>query len=248
MPDGRHADDVEGGAPPRLSFRQRLLVALPRVKRDGSRAPLGDRLRAAVMKPVEPEASAATSSDRPSSVEELQAAVSSADDKERLIGLLAAPLAAAIGILVISALIANDPAARLKNGQVDKLHVSLSLYHDLAGVLVGLAVLMLAMAWFRKRLYLGIVMALYGLAVFNLHYWGFGIPFVMAGAWLLVRAYRLQRDLREATEGTPSRPSSRGRGHGATDARPRPNKRYTPPVSAPKRSSAAKPSDEKRAG
>ena len=62
---------------------------------------------------------------------------------------------------------------------------------------------MLAFAWFRKRLYLGMVIALYGLAVFNLHYWGFGIPFVMAGAWLLVRAYRLQRDLRVATGDLP---------------------------------------------
>jgi hypothetical protein len=100
---------------------------------------------------------------------------------------------------VISALIANDPSALLKNGQVNRLHVSLSLYHDLGGVLLGLSVLMLVVAMLRKRLYLGIVMALYGLAVFNLHYWGFGVPFIMGGAWLLVRAYRLQRDLNEAT-------------------------------------------------
>ena len=31
----------------------------------------------------------------------------------------------------------------------------------------------------RKRLFLGIATALYGLAIFNLHYWGFGIPFIM---------------------------------------------------------------------
>jgi hypothetical protein len=139
----------------------------------------------------------------PQSVEELEAAVRFADDKERLVGLLAAPLAAAIGILVISALIVNDPPAFLKNGHANRLHVSLSLYHDLAGVLLGLAVVMLVMAMLRKRLYLGILMALYGLAVFNLHYWGFGLPFVMGGAWLLVRAYRLQRDLREAGEEAP---------------------------------------------
>ncbi len=45
---------------------------------------------------------------------------------------------------------------------------------------------MLVTAYFRKRFFLGIAMALYGLSVFNLHYWGFGVPFLMVGAWLLV--------------------------------------------------------------
>ena len=49
---------------------------------------------------------------------------------------------------------------------------------------------MLATAWWRKRLYLGIVMALYGLTVFNLHYWGFGIPYLLCAGWWIVRAYR----------------------------------------------------------
>jgi len=39
-------------------------------------------------------------------------------------------------------------------------------------VLFGLALVSLACAWFRKRLVLGIALALYGLSVFNLHYWG----------------------------------------------------------------------------
>ena len=63
--------------------------------------------------------------------------------------------------------------------------MSVSLYHEVAAALVILSVVMLTTAMLRKRLYLGIVMALYGLTVFNLHYWGFGIPFIMAGAWLL---------------------------------------------------------------
>lgn len=163
-------------------------------------------------------------------IEELEAQVRSANDKERFIGLVAAPLAAAIGILVISALIDNDPPARLKNGQINTLHVSLSLYHDLGGVILLLSVLMLVTAMWRKRLYLGIVTALYGLAVFNLHYWGFGVPFIMFAAWLLVRAYRLQRDLREATEASlgaaASRPGSRA---ASKRPPPKPNKRYTPP-------------------
>ncbi len=231
MPGGRAPDESEGEVPPKLSF--------------------WERLRKAVVKPVEPGTGASTkASDEPQSVEELQSAVKFANDKERIIGLLAAPVAAAIGILVITALIEDDPPAFLKNGQVNKLHVSLSLYHDLAGVLLGLSVLMLAAAFFRKRLFLGILMALYGLAVFNLHYWGFGLPFILFGAWLLVRAYRLQRSLRDATGDGSSSPGASRRGGAAAPggARPQPSKRYTPPTPASKRSLPPKPENEQKAG
>jgi hypothetical protein len=243
MPAARDPDS-EAGAP-RLNLGQRVFTLRTR-ERD--KAPLGDRLRNAVMKPVDPDAaSTAKASDGPLSVEQLEADVRSANDKERLIGLLAAPLAAAIGILVISALIVNDPPPLLKNGHADTLHVSVSLYHDLAGVLIALSILMLATAMLRKRLYLAIVMALYGLAVFNLHYWGFGVPFIMGGAWLMVRAYRLQRDLREATGDDPSRSGPERRGGNATPriSRPQPNMRYTPP-SAPTRRSSPPRSETKQ--
>ena len=179
----------------------------------------------------------------------MEDAVRSADDKERLVGLLLAPVAAAIGILVINSLISNDPAALLKNGRPNRLHVSPGLYHELELVLLALALAMLVTAMLRKRLYLGIVMALYGLAVFNLHYWGFGIPYILAGAWLLVRSYRLGRDLKEATGDTPGGSGSRGRG-ASGNGRPSPNKRYTPPT-PPKRSppqKPPKPENEQRAG
>jgi hypothetical protein len=180
-----------------------------------------ERLKGAMLKPADPtKAAPAKTPAKRRSVEELEAEVHSADDKERLIGLLAGPFAAIIGIMVISALITNDPAALLRNGQPNKLHVNVSLYHDLLFVLLGLSVAMVAAAWFRKRMFLAIVMALYGLAVFNLHYWGFGVPFIMVGAWLLVRAYRLQKDLKEAT----------GNGVAASADRPSASKRYTPPV------------------
>jgi hypothetical protein len=186
---------------------------------------LRERLSGRFLKPVDPDAAAAaTSAAAARSVDELESVVKYADDKERLLGLLAAPLAAALGILVINLLIAHDPTATLANGQANAKHVSLSLYHELDAVLLVLSVLMLAMAWFRKRLFLGMVMALYGLAVFNLHYWGFGIPFVLGGSWLLVRAYRAQKDLRLATGDLPS-----GR-NGTSSIRPKANKRYTPPT------------------
>ena len=72
-----------------------------------------------------------------------------------------------------------------------------------------------------------ILLALYGLAVFNLHYWGFGVPFLMAGAWYLVRAYRLNQELKRVEgSGPPARSTARP----SMGARPRPNKRYTPPA------------------
>jgi hypothetical protein len=210
---------------------------------DASERPtLGERLRKLLLKPV-PEGDPGESSKpakpaKPPTVEEIEASQKTTDDKERIIGLLGAPFATAIGFLIITARIDNDPAAII-NGVANKQHVSVSLYHELLVVFLVLALLMLVMAWFRKRLYLGIVMALYGLAVFNLGYWGFGVPFVLAGAWLLVRAYRIQQRLKEATAGGPS-----GRSNGPG---PRANKRFTPPTS-PRRSTRPKPEDEQKAG
>ena len=150
--------------------------------------------------------------DAPSSVEELEDAVKYANDKERLIGLLGAPIAAMIGFAITSLDVSNDPAG--------KLHVNPSTYYELELVLLVLSFVMLIMAMRRKRLFTGMAMALYGLTVFNLHYWGFGVPYILFGSWYLVRAYRLSRDLRLATE------ANSGNGAG----RPRASKRYTPPT------------------
>jgi hypothetical protein len=165
------------------------------------------------------------------SVEELQAAIARADDKERNIGLIAAPIGAVIALLISSNLISHAKS----------LGQSTSVYQTLTFVLMGMAVLILAMAWFRKRLFLGIVLAMFGLGIFNLRFWGFGIPFLLAGAWLLVRAYRLQKKLRLAggSDGTYGRSSNRLPSAGGV--LPRPNKRYTPPTEKIKRPSKAKP-------
>jgi hypothetical protein len=246
--------------PPKLSLSQRLLLGLPRLRRDGEKPALGARLRDAMVKPVEPDAAKkAKAAEVDMSVEELEDAVAFANDKERLTGLILAPAAGLIALLVINALIADDPAQHLKSGALNPKYVSVSLYHELELVLLVLAVLMLGMAFYRKRLFLGIVMALYGLAVFNLHYWGFGIPYILAGAWLLVRAYRLQRELKEATAEGPSRYGPQGSGGGRPGGRGQANKRYTPPKAGPptrapkpsrpaKKSPPGKADDEKRAG
>lgn len=227
-----HDSDLEPTAS-RLGLGQRLLLVLPRMQRDREKRDFGERFRNAVLKPVDPETAAEQKGKQKAlPVEELRVLARSANDKERLVGLLGAPFAAAIGILVISDLITHDPAPKLASGLPNPHYVSLSLYHDLTIVLLGLSVLMLATAWFRKRLYLGMAMALYGLAIFNLHYWGFGIPFIMCAAWLLVRAYRYQRDLRDATGEGPARWSG---ANTASTPRAMASKRYTPPTPATRR-------------
>jgi hypothetical protein len=250
MSGGRDPDAAEGGAPPHLSVWHRFLLVMPRLKQNRQDGALGERLRSALVKPAAP-GTAPKAPEKPKSIEELEDTVRFADDKERLVGLVGAPLAGLIGLLVIADLVTHDPAPLLKNGHVNKLHVSVSLYHELEVVLLVLAFLMLAMGWYRKRLYLGMVMALYGLTIFNLHYWGFGVPYVMAGAWLLVRAYRAQRDVRVATGDLPSRSGQSGQrrgGGGGGAGRPGPNKRYSPPTRSPRRPRPQKPENEQKAG
>ena len=154
------------------------------------RLSLWQRLRYAMVRPDDDAEDTSSQEDR--SVEEIQETIARADDKERAIGLIAAPIAAVLSFLIIGTLIHDDPPIDTKN------YVNPSLYHTLELVLLGLAVGILVTALLRKRMILGIAFALYGLAVFNLHYWGFGVPFLLAGAWYLVRAYRLNQELKRA--------------------------------------------------
>jgi hypothetical protein len=185
------------------------------------------RLRYSMVKPDGPDPDSRAPDER--SVKELEADIARADDKERNIGLVAAPLAGLIGILV---------AGNLINHAVS-LHQSTSTYYDLLGVLVAMSVLMMVTALLRKRLFLGIILALYGLSIFNLKFWGFGVPFVLAGAWYLVRAYRLNQKLKLASGDGPG---SQRRGYTRpSGVLPRPNKRYTPPTAPAKRPGKTKP-------
>jgi hypothetical protein len=229
MPDGREPEEWETRPMSKLSPSWWLARIFPSKARNRDKPRIVDRLSNAMLSPPKPGVEEVP--DKPETVEELQLAVKFANDKERLIGLLAAPFAAAIGLLIGNALISHDPAALLANGSVNKLHVSVGLYDEAMLALVALAVVMLITAFFRKRLYLGIVMALYGLTVFNLHYWGFGIPYLMAGAWLLVRVYRLQKAQRDASGDTSRYGPNRSGGPTSYGSRPRANRRYTPPTS-----------------
>ena len=215
MPRNTDVDD-SGGDQPKLSFFERLRYTM--VKPDDS----------GKVKDDEPELSR----------EELEATIARADDKERNIGLVAAPVGAIVALFVSADLIHHAQ----QTGQ------STSTYQTLTFVLLGMAVLLLVVSWLRKRLFMGIVMALFGLCLFNLHYWGFGVPFILGGAWYLVRAWRLQSKLKLAG-------GSSGRSYGAPNSKvspsnrlpsaggvlPRPNKRYTPPTEKLKRPSKAKP-------
>jgi uncharacterized membrane protein len=181
----------------------------------------------------------------PTTIPEIEAAIKQANDKERLIGLLAAPVAAAIGLLITASLVANDPKAHYANGQIDKLHANPSTYVAFGAVAMVLALVMLGAAWFRKRLVLGIATALYGLSIFNLHFWGFGIPFIMIGAWYLVRAYRLSEKLKHAKTDEGAGGAT---GYRPPATRPQPSKRYTPPAAPIRRASKPKPGKELEAG
>jgi hypothetical protein len=232
MPASAVGDGPDGGAPPKLSLGQRILLTLPKFKTKEERqekAPISDWARKAFLKPEDPDAAVSRAAQQPQSVEELTNLEKRANDKERTIGLVAAPLAVAIGFIVVHTLVINDPLQHLKNGTINPHYVNPGDYYNLFIVLLVLSVLMVVFSLMRRRLFLGIALALYGLGIFNLHYWGFGIPFVFAGAWYLVRAYRIQRDLRVANGEPPSRYAPRARTLDAgSSTTPAQNKRYTP--------------------
>jgi hypothetical protein len=212
MPPNHDFDDSEGDPPPKPS--------------------LWMRFQTAIVKPDDPDSPKSKASEPVQSVEELEATIARADDKERNIGLAAAPIGGIIALVISSDLIHHAQ----QTGQ------STSIYETLTFVLMGMAVLLLVTSWLRKRLFIGIVMALFGLGIFNLRYWGFGLPFLIGGAWYLVRAWRLQSKLKLAGGGSKTsygRPNSRLPSAGGV--LPRPNKRYTPPTEKRKRPSNVKP-------
>lgn len=175
---------------------------------DPDKPSLSERLTRAFIKAETSERSEAPG---PETVEELEEAVARMDDKERLIGLAAAPLAGLVAIIVVSTY------------GVKSAHPTSAVDSTLALALFALALVALITSWFRKRLFVGITFALYGLSIFNLHHWEFGIPFLLIGSWYLVRAYRFQQKLTSVRAGgdTP-------KGTGGGRATP-PSKRYTPP-------------------
>lgn len=245
MPTADHGEELPDAVSPKPKIRHRLLLRLPHIDPDQPKEPLGDRVRRTFLKPESEDSKARATAPppKPASKEELEREVKTADDKERLVGLIAAPIAAAIGLLVIDSLVSANPPA-FTNGHANTAHVNPSIYSGLTLVVLVLSLGILVAALMRKRVILGVILALYGITIFNLHYWGFAIPFVIAAAWYLVRSYRINRDLKEASGLGPS--SARPSAGQARNTDRQPNKRYTRPASQ-RRRSAPKP-QQKRAG
>jgi hypothetical protein len=199
MPSSPVAGDSGGEGAPKMTFWERLKYSMVRPDDD----------------PKEKEVQEI----RP--VDEIQADIARSNDKERAIGLVAAPVAAFIGLLISNA---SVNYAKTHN-------LSTSVYEKLTYVLLGLAVLILLTSWLRKRMFQGITLALFGLAIFQLHYtyFGFAAPFLLAGAWYLIRAWRLQQELKKAEAAGPQAPRPKGTTTNAAAPRPRRSKRYTPP-------------------
>ena len=184
---------------------------------DAPRMTLWQRLRYSMVRPDDEPSDRVHAEDRP--VEEIQEDIRRSNDKERAIGLVVAPVAAVVGLVISSASI-----------NYAKTHnQSTAVYDKLTYVLLALALLILVSSMLRKRLFQGITIALFAVAIFQLKftYVGFAFPFVLIGAWYLIRAYRLQQELKRAEAAGPSAP--RPKGSNGTQARPRRNKRYTPP-------------------
>jgi hypothetical protein len=178
-----------------------------------------------MVKPDDDDDTRASASDE-RSAEELKEAIRYADDRERAVGLIAGPVSALISFIVIGSMINRNsqPTTLAKN------FVPASTYHWVLLVFLALAAVILASAWWRKRMALAISLALYGVGLFQLGWLGFAVPFVLAGAWYLVRAFRLQQAFKkaEAEEGGPA-PSAARSGNGSRP-RARANRRYTPPT------------------
>jgi len=113
MPPTDDFDDSEGDPPPKPSLWMRFQTAI--VKPDDLDSPKRQG--------TQPE----------ESIEELQATIARADDKERNIGLIAAPIGAVVALLITANLI----------NHAKSLGQSTSVYQTLTFVLLGLAALML---------------------------------------------------------------------------------------------------------
>ena len=183
-----------------------------------------ERLKYAMVKPDDSDHAEPAPDER--SAEELQYAIRYADDRERAVGLIAGPISALISFIVIGSMINRNsqPTTAPKN------FVPASTYHWVLLVFLALAVVILVSAWWRKRMAMAIALALYGVGLFQLGWLGFAVPFVLAGAWYLVRAFRLQQAFKkaEAEEGGGTRSSART--SNGSKPRARANRRYTPPT------------------
>ncbi len=193
---------------------------------DGAPMTRWERLKYALVKPDDSATDARPAADE-RSAEELQYAIRYADDRERAVGLIAGPVSALLSFLVIGSMInrnSNPQTTLAKN------YVPASTYHWVLLVFLALSVVILVAAWWRKRMAMAISLALYGVGLFQLGWLGFAVPFVLAGAWYLVRAFRLQQAFKKAEAEEGGGPRSTARSSNGSKPRAKANRRYTPPT------------------
>ena len=164
--------------------------------------------------------------------EQLAHTIKYLDDRERLIGIVMAPLGAVVGILsTVTALHSHT-------------HVKGQLSHG-ALVTLGIASLVLSglvlvAALTRRRSFLGFALVFLGTS------FGFPLllPFWFVGGWLIFRAYKWQKELTALRGGTTGRggtgPAPRGQQDARTMAAARASARAKKREPAPKGPSASK--------
>jgi hypothetical protein len=222
--DEQPSDQDEGAAPTfRLTLGQRILTALPRLggtHRDAGTddRPAGPTAGASSPSPRADEHSAGDRADNgrrsaesgdehptrqrkgksPSgmSKEELEYSIKRIDDRERLMGMLMAPL----GLGIATFLLINAPPMTAHRAKGQLSHATLVTL-GVSALIISVVVFVAALT--RRRSFLGFSLVFLGLPV------GFPllVPFWIVGGWMILRAYRWQRELGALGGG----PAARGR-------------------------------------
>jgi len=239
----------------------------PETERPGWRSLTG-RLSAALMKPGRPPTmSPGGGGPGAASDMEKRRAILSLDPLERKIGLLGAALAALLAMITTLPYVANPKtkvtvAAKGRVCPVD-FHYQSAAKNCLGayarshwvfefGVLILFAAALFVTVRIGRRGAAGFTALMAGLA-FETEVGILGLPFIAAGGWLLIRAWRVQRyGSPTATKANPSgerrapppraeRPTREKRTKTTQKRGPVPSKRYTPKSSKRRRPTATPP-------
>ena len=138
-------DGSDGAAPPKLSFGQRVLLALApgeaRADRARRKEPIGDWMRRTFLKPEDPDAAPAKAPDTAAIGRGARRRWSrSTDDKERAIGLVGGSTGSSHRLPRHPRPRRERPAQHLANGAVNPHYVNPSLYDEVLLVLLVLSI------------------------------------------------------------------------------------------------------------
>ncbi len=229
----------------------------------GSAGTWSQRLSASFFKPAKPKRNAPVKPENEMTEKEKAAAIRQIDPLETKIGYLAAALAAIIGLIAFLPYV-DDPHKSItqslkragktcpsgfKATIVKGVHdctgpVVYSRSHWLIEMLVVLffAAFIFVAVRIGRRSALAFATLIAGLAIEGTTGSIIGLAFVVAGGWMILRAWRVQKygspTAKNAAKGAAARPPRKKRGESAdtssTPAPPQANKRYTPKAPPPK--------------